>query len=470
MSGNSCPDCTAGKYSGAAGSTTCQTCSSGTFSTTTSSVCTTCTAGTYASNAGAIQCTDCAAGTYSGAGASVCLECAIGTESAAGSSICTDCVAGKYVLNGVCTDCAAGTYTATAKQTRCKICQKGKYNTATGQSTCTWCSDVHCPAGQQSACGGSSDSNTCVDCPANFYKEVAGTSRCFRCSNFCQESSNLANYADWERYGNPEDLSKIYFDEYQLISSSDWSSNTGTTYDDYLESVRIWSQYFSRNESFINPFKKLDDGTCGGSSSGTCTACAANEYSTSGRKHVGLTTTKTPLLPCRQGWKVGAEICHKEASYCFTIHTLVQISYHIIMRQTFFDMSTQGVLLPNITDWMTKFNGNSDHFVEGIQNIEPPPSNFDFHQFYPHRSNGLYVVEIEQYGTNGVELPTESYANDWQYTWYWDDDNFDRDWYCADESVCRCPSNSQFQIVECPHFDHWDRQFRNNPCYDCIVP
>ena len=168
----SCGTCPSGAYS-STGAGTCKLCQSGHFSSGGDGSCTVCPSGKYAPSAGSSGCftcpsgkfsvtggddathgssvagsdTTCIDGTFTGAFPCACVPCSEradsdsssrGWWSTAGQSTCTACSAGRYG------------YEWTSKAAGCAACPFGKYQDATGQSTCLSC-PVYCPAGADPA-------------------------------------------------------------------------------------------------------------------------------------------------------------------------------------------------------------------------------------------------------------------------------------------------------------------------------
>jgi hypothetical protein len=284
-------------------------------------------------------------------------------------------------------------------------------------------------------------------------------------------------YAQWEGHTTPPvydgnaDLEYVLWDEYDLYRR-DWIDYDSYGWNNYLEAVATWRQHFSRNESFINPFKQLDADSCGGTSRGTCTACAANEYTTSLVRFDQTLITKQlgSILPCRTGFKVGTKFCQTDtSSYCsqqyVEIKAIVHTKYRKIVHENWMDIDRSREWWQyqptNLSDWISAwYPWNSiTAELDKIRFLEPPPSNLDFHNLLPYRVGGLVII----YETNGGHYVTSDTI------WRFDETT------CLDASNCGCPSNSQWQIVDCPtltgtYVNTQNEFFMDANCFDCVVP
>jgi hypothetical protein len=191
---SNCQACLQGSYSSMNGSSICQLCPAGTFSTviaaTSASVCQACSSGNYSSSAGSSMCLTCPIGTYSQSGATNCTTCPSGTiANYIGASTCMACPAGFYSYNtsmcqvcplgsiastsgsSTCTLCAAGTFAINT--TACLSCPQGTYSTGTGNGMCT-----ACVVGTYSSQIAATSSATCIPCAQGTYSQ-AGASSCY---------------------------------------------------------------------------------------------------------------------------------------------------------------------------------------------------------------------------------------------------------------------------------------------------
>ena len=112
--------------------------------------CNLCDAGTYKVETGGAVCTNCLAGEYSptvGATSNVCQTCPTNSNAPEASDEHTDCI------------CDAGS--TGADGSACSLCDAGKYKVATGDVSCTNCSE-----GQYSTVIGATF-DECQTCPAN---------------------------------------------------------------------------------------------------------------------------------------------------------------------------------------------------------------------------------------------------------------------------------------------------------------
>eukprot|EP00960_Hanusia_phi_P046940 758121-Hanusia_phi.AAC.1 len=193
----SCNLCAIGKYSEAAGSTTCTTCPAN--STTSKggatdlklcscisgyvgldgSTCTACPAQTYKKGRNPGSCVACPS-------PAICTECPRGSDSAGDNGQATDCLcsAGSVwdrdseILS--CRPCAPGTYSGWAGAASCEDCELGKYSSEEASTACT-----ACPAGKSA---GGLASEGCKMCET---AASAGSLSCANCvcSDRCQQVS-----------------------------------------------------------------------------------------------------------------------------------------------------------------------------------------------------------------------------------------------------------------------------------------
>jgi len=181
-----CDICPNGTYS-PAGSTTCTTCTNGTFAnspgSTACSTCVSCNAGYYPANCGLSigVCTQCPVGYYSKAGATVCASCPLGTYStlagANSSSVCTKCAIGAYSSypSSNCTLCPTG-YTTEATGTSflssCNTCIQGAYYSNYTAGVCALCG--------MGTFTQTLNSSQCSNCTSGWYSDN-GASVCQAC-------------------------------------------------------------------------------------------------------------------------------------------------------------------------------------------------------------------------------------------------------------------------------------------------
>jgi len=175
-----------------------------------SSSCFTCTEGSFCPNGyGAVSCYT---NTFADTGASKCTSCPLGTVAESGSSSCTDCAAGMY---------------RSGAETNCQKCDAGSYGSGKDEfSTCAGPCDAgyfcrsgstsrnekECPPGSWSAEGSSS----CEKCAAGFFGTGAGTNegcdgKCaagYRCPVGSSSSMQLPCTQDDPEYFCPEGSSE----------------------------------------------------------------------------------------------------------------------------------------------------------------------------------------------------------------------------------------------------------------------
>ncbi|GMH57924.1 hypothetical protein TrST_g5907 [Triparma strigata] len=199
---SSCLSCSAGTYSAVNTPDGCTNCPAGFYSEAEASICSPCESGTYAGE-GAPQCSSCSGGKYSGSSASVCVECALGKFSGTQAKSCDACDVGKYADNlgmGSCVNCESGKFASSGGSAACTDCQAGKISTPT-LDTCTNCNAgqstngevgqylcTNCDPGTFSAEGDAS----CSPCLAGTYSSFPGAAECSECAegHYCNEGSS----------------------------------------------------------------------------------------------------------------------------------------------------------------------------------------------------------------------------------------------------------------------------------------
>lgn len=160
----------------------CNLCTSGKYSTTigatSQGVCVDCDKGLFSKEPGSTACQRCEAGTFSSGGRQECTLCARGTTAGMAQSACTLCASGrfaKYEGSTECEPCAAGT-TSSGQAAYCETCPQGRYSSAG-----SLCSD--CESGRYGNLPGATSSGSCVACAAGTYADVAGARACTPCSS-----------------------------------------------------------------------------------------------------------------------------------------------------------------------------------------------------------------------------------------------------------------------------------------------
>ena len=195
---SACIFCETGTFTSSPSSTGCFGCSAGTFSTTIGAtslaVCYNCTAGKYSSTEAASICDDCAQGSFSFSSATACELCNSGQyASGSGFSACDMCVPGSYSWHGFfrcpacdggtfsmggmpgCDECEAGTFSS-AGSSFCSQCVPGTYSSS-GSSEC-----VLCEPGTQCSRSGANSSSECLSCPDGTVA-LGGSPVCFNASD-----------------------------------------------------------------------------------------------------------------------------------------------------------------------------------------------------------------------------------------------------------------------------------------------
>eukprot|EP00698_Gefionella_okellyi_P001450 TRINITY_DN11405_c0_g1_i11.p1 TRINITY_DN11405_c0_g1~~TRINITY_DN11405_c0_g1_i11.p1 ORF type:complete len:2212 (+),score=424.46 TRINITY_DN11405_c0_g1_i11:34-6669(+) len=183
VSGDSgvCRPCASGSFSANDGSTRCETCLRGSWSTTGRTRCEQCAAGTFSADLSASQpCAVCPAGSFSNAsGASGCSQCEVGYWAAANSTQCTACSAGTYSnvtsASQPCAVCPAGSFSNTSGASGCSQCEVG-YWAAANSTQCTACG-----AGTYSNMTGSTSVSGCFNCSAGYFSNITAASTCSVC-------------------------------------------------------------------------------------------------------------------------------------------------------------------------------------------------------------------------------------------------------------------------------------------------
>jgi hypothetical protein len=186
--GLACYDCPAGKADEKASSTApkmCQSCAPGKHWMADPSRCVVCTPGKISSLSGQVSCTECSSGRYNdGTGTeATCISCGAGVSST--GIACNDCPTGKAdekaastTVSKMCQSCAPGKYWM-ADPSRCVVCIPGKFQSLSGQVTCTECS-----SGRYN--DGTGTEATCKSCPSG--EGTFGKPGAFGCSAHGQPS------------------------------------------------------------------------------------------------------------------------------------------------------------------------------------------------------------------------------------------------------------------------------------------
>ena len=271
----------------------------------------------------ASTCQPCSSGTYSGQGASLCTNCSAGQYSPPNASGCSPCQAGYWSSQrfSSCTSCPGGTYSAAvgaSSSSACNACPAGTNSSASGASSqlnCTWC-----PAGTYSRDGATS----CVQCQPNTYS-VLNSSNCIGCPAFSDSPGGgglgncvcrpgyLANLSAWPfacQACVPGTYSASYnssactgcqagkYGTSSVANSSSWGcsdcpaglfSTGGQT-----ECTACEAGSYAPTGTTTCVTCKV--GTWANASASACTACSAGKYSTS-----PASSSSTVCTPCAAG-------------------------------------------------------------------------------------------------------------------------------------------------------------------------
>ena len=194
---NGCPVGTFSSVTGASSSALCAGCPKGSLNTFSgSSVCSRCPAGTFTAISGAnVSCHGCSVGTYSsrvGGLEGSCMNCSAGTfSSTESSSSCISCEPGTFtsqIGSFKCSKCEEGKYMSFYGAIECRNCKNGTYINTMGASSAAQC--VPCQPGYVE-----SDSRNCSKCQAGFITDKIGMSVCTACpaGTFSFTSSSCMN-------------------------------------------------------------------------------------------------------------------------------------------------------------------------------------------------------------------------------------------------------------------------------------
>ena len=197
--GQTCTQCTEGKYKTSTGSGECNDCGPGKYMSQTGTVyCKDCAVGKYKSFSDSTFCEDCATGKYNpGTGKANCEDCNAGKyNTVPGSVDCQECAIGKFrsnLKNANCQDCVAGKYNIDTANANCQTCASGKYNSVPGSDSCQDCPVNSFPTASSAFClcnAGFSGTNdgSCTACADGQYKSDIGNANC----EYCPAHSNSA--------------------------------------------------------------------------------------------------------------------------------------------------------------------------------------------------------------------------------------------------------------------------------------
>ena len=197
--GQTCTQCTEGKYKTGTGSAECNDCGPGKYmSQNGTAYCKNCAAGKYTSFSNSTFCEDCATGKYNpDTGKANCEDCGAGKyNTVPGSVDCQECAIGKfrsYLKDVNCQDCVVGKYNVDTANANCQTCASGKYNSVPGSNSCQDCPVNSVPTASSAFClcnagfSGANDGN-CTACADGQYKSDIGNANC----QYCPVNSNSA--------------------------------------------------------------------------------------------------------------------------------------------------------------------------------------------------------------------------------------------------------------------------------------
>ena len=202
---DACQDCVAGQYQEVEGSTQCNLCGRGKYSTL----------GKSTSETNCVNCPDGFASNSEGQSSiDTCEECVPGTYSTAGAATCTPCEVGRFQVSPQqteCEKCDVNFYQNLRGQTSCQPCAAGKYSDEKGLGACKSCASgkISTGVGECTACSfgkhSSTDATECIACVVGKYADEEGLASCKHCSagkigvateqDFRYESSSCQNCA-----------------------------------------------------------------------------------------------------------------------------------------------------------------------------------------------------------------------------------------------------------------------------------
>lgn len=327
-----CSQCGAGKYSAGGTATSCGTCANWTYSAAGAASCTDCAAvgdgWTKVSGTGWTSYANCK-GTKTGTAINA--NCSAGVLTRAQTSATAwgnpsittalQAKAGSYVNGQTCTQCAAGTYTASAgTQTSCTAASKGYYVGSAGATA-----QSACAAGKyQDATGQSS----CKSCPAltsgYAYTGTTGLDAITKCTE-TKAAANVSGYC----YGGQ--LTKTAKD------TTTWNTATSTL------------------------TAKAGSHISGSGDSTTCAQCTGATYQTTN----GSTATAcTACVAAESGWTAGTGTGWSAATQCFETKNATAISGYCKAGQLKKN-ATSATAWPTAANISVAFQANAGSIVNG---------------------------------------------------------------------------------------------------------
>ena len=276
--GGTCTACEAGKYAEVTGSLECLLCPANSTSPTASSDITACVCnGGYAGTDGS-TCTACAENYYEDTFNHVCVECAVNFVSPSTSNDNADCQceAGYYETTS-CIDLPAehdhslawyDSYACWGVNTCDDYVEK---NWCVSDGHYDWCASLPTGSAQDKCCGcgGGDITRTCIECPANTYKDVVGNSACTTCPAHSESPEGSVNVDECL-------CAAGYFINNGLCDPCDVGTYTDTTDNDACSVCPDDSTTPGTGST------SLSDCSCNsgysGINGGACTICPANTY------------------------------------------------------------------------------------------------------------------------------------------------------------------------------------------------
>ena len=190
-------ECTmaAAGYFAPTGSVDQMPCAAGSFASAAGEgACTPCPAGSFQREAGATQCSVCIKGSYCPEGASAPLPCEAGSYSDATKHVLTsaaDCIVcgpGSFcpVGSSAPTLCSPGLFNDAERQSVCRRCPSGAFQSEIGGTTCRACTrgfycpeatsvPLPCPSGTYGASNGLHNRSQCTTTPQGFFSGIGST-------------------------------------------------------------------------------------------------------------------------------------------------------------------------------------------------------------------------------------------------------------------------------------------------------
>ena len=296
--GNTCQNCTLGRYQDQSGSYVtgsnqvgCKACPGGQYQNINGQIsCKKCSAGFSTNNkVGQFECEECPADKVSNVGASQCSDtCPFPSYKIAGNAVCQLCNNGQFRENNACMDCPFGKFSKQElmySRDKCLDCPLGFSQDEEGKTECSSCENnlvalqtgltvcTTCPVGKQK----SNSALECNECSVGFFGDVSGQT--------CKDCL-IGKYQDTEGATSCKDC-----------DSGKISILTGSGV--CIPCAK--GKYQSENGK--SECKNCGERTFSSSDGKSCSNCAAGFYN----DKVG----QFECLPCRPGWKsaAGQRVC-----------------------------------------------------------------------------------------------------------------------------------------------------------------